>query len=67
MCATEWCNSVNCTGALDVDKSDLEILGTASRACRITWLMVPVDLEVLLTCFGSSWGPGGAPVLTDGG
>ena len=34
---------------------------------EITWLMVPVDLEVLLTCFGSVWGPGGAPVLTDGG
>ena len=67
MWATECCNSVYHTDALDVDKNDLEILGTGSRDWGVTWLMVPDVLEVFWTCFGSVWGPGGAPVLTDGG
>jgi hypothetical protein len=36
-------------------------------ALSITQLLIPINLEVFLTCFGSSGGPGGAPLLTDGG
>ena len=36
-------------------------------ALSITQLLIPINLKVFLTCFGSSGGPGGAPLLTDGG
>jgi hypothetical protein len=48
----------------EVTWKSLELL---PGALSITQLMIPVNLEVLLTCFGSSWGPGGAPLLTDDG